>query len=381
MESNLLTFGIEEEFVFLDPATLSPAHVAPQIRSELLAAGFDTSVVHYEFFQSQIEFASPVFDSRLAAEESLGQFRAALQAAATAHGVVVAGTGTPYQKSPTPLMTKGSRYAVIAEVVGALTHEHEINGLHVHVGIPDQESGLRCLNGIRRWLPTLMAISANSPFWCGHDTGFASWRAIQSRRWATAGCPPHFTDAADYRSRVEALVGIGGTPDRGAIAWYARLSRHHPTLEVRVADAQLQPWSSVLLALLCRALVATYLGEGPRQESVPTAEFLDAALWHAARYGMDGQLVHPFHQTLVPAAEAVQTLLDAISPALEASGDLAAVTSLVQRLQTEGSGAQQQRLECASGGRRALAGLFAASCGGGLSQDGSAPVFAADPVP
>lgn len=402
----MLTFGIEEEFVFLDPATLSPAHVAPQIRSELLAAGFDSSVVHHEFFQSQIEFASPVFDSRLTAARSLGEFRAALHAAATVHGVVVAGTGTPYQKSPAPVMTEDSRYAAIANVVGALSHEHEINGLHIHVGIPDQESGLRCLNSIRRWLPTLMAICANSPFWCGHDTGFASWRAIQSRRWTTAGCPPHFTDAADYRNRVQALVGIGGTPDSSCIAWYARLSEHQPTLEIRVADAQLQPWSSVLLALLCRGLVATYLSGGTLQESVPSAEFLDAALWHGARYGMDGELVHPFHETLVPAAEAVQALLDAISPALEASGDLAAVMSLVRQLQAEGSGAQQQRRWYASGGQHALAELFAASapgamnlagsCGpkdfvqdsafgvsarGGLSEDRTLPVSAADPVP
>lgn len=80
-----------------------------------------------------------------------------------------------------------------------------------------------------------------------------------------------------------------------------------------MADAQLQPWSSVLLALLCRGLVATYLSAGTTQASVPSAEFLDANLWHGARSGMDGELVHPFHETLVPAAEAVQVLLDAIS--------------------------------------------------------------------
>ncbi|AIX99920.1 hypothetical protein ART_0322 [Arthrobacter sp. PAMC 25486] len=91
---------------------------------------------------------------------------------------------------------------------GALSGEHEINGLHVHTGIPDQESGVHALNADRRWLPTLLAISANSPFWCGSDTGFASWRAIHSRRWTTAGCPPWFADAADYRARVAALMGI-----------------------------------------------------------------------------------------------------------------------------------------------------------------------------
>ncbi|MHA7175982.1 carboxylate-amine ligase [Arthrobacter sp. Sr24] len=361
----MLTFGIEEEFVFLDPATLTPAHVAPAIQRELLAAGHKTTEVHHELFQSQIEFASPIFDSREVAASSLAAFRTALMAAATAHGVVVAGTGTPYQKSPAPVMTEDSRYERIAELVVALSQEHEINGLHVHVGIPDPESGLRCLNGIRRWLPTLMAISANSPYWSGQDTGFASWRAIHSRRWTTAGCPPQFANATDYRNRVNALIGIGGTPDSGSIAWYARMSEHQPTLEIRVADAQLQPWSSVLLALLCRGLVATYLGSEQHSQPEPTGEFLDAALWHGARYGMDGELVHPLLQTLVPAGEAVGCLLETITPALSASEDLVAVTSLLLQLQEQGSGAQQQRSHYATGGQSALSGLFASSMGAG----------------
>lgn len=357
----MLTFGIEEEFVFLDPATLEPAHVAPTIQHELLAAGYKTTEVQHELFQSQIEFASPIFRSREEATSSLVAFRTALKAAATEHGVVVAGTGTPFQKSPAPVMTKDSRYREIAEVVAELSQEHEINGLHVHVGIPDPESGLRALNSVRRWLPTLMAISANSPFWCGQDTGFASWRAIQSRRWTTAGCPPHFTDATDYHDRVSALIGIGGTPDSGSIAWYARLSEHQPTLEIRVADAQLQPWSSVLLALLCRGLVRTYLDPEQRSQPEPTGEFLDAALWHGARYGMDGELVHPLLQTLVPAEDAVACLLETITPALSESQDLAAVTSLLLQLQGRGSGAQQQRSHYAAGGRSSLAELFAST--------------------
>ncbi|MEV8144604.1 MULTISPECIES: YbdK family carboxylate-amine ligase [Micrococcaceae] len=361
METDMLTFGIEEEFVFLDPDTLSPAHVAPAIQRELLAAGYKITEVQHEFFQSQIEFASPIFDSREVAVGSLSTFRTALLSVAAEHGVVVAGTGTPYQKSLAPIMTEDSRYEEIATVVAALSQEHEINGLHVHVGIPDQESGLRCLNSIRRWLPTLMAISANSPFWCGVDTGFASWRAIQSRRWTTAGCPPHFTDAQDYRNRVNALIGIGGTPDSGSIAWYARLSEHQPTLEIRVADAQLQPWSSILLALLCRGLVATCLDFAPCSQPEPTSEFMDAALWHGARYGMSGQLVHPLHQRLVPASEAIACLLETITPALAASEDLAAVSSLLLQLQVRGSGAQQQRAHYAIGGRDALALLFSSS--------------------
>lgn len=360
----MLTFGIEEEFVFLDPATLSPAHVAPKIQRELVTAGYDTSVVHHEFFQSQIEFASPVFESGGTAAATLGAFRKALLAAASRHGVLVAGTGTPFQKSPASVLTEDSRYREIADVVGALSDEHEINGLHIHVGIPDPESGVRALNAVRRWLPTLLAISANSPFWRGSDTRFASWRAIHSRRWTTAGCPPWFSGAADYHARVEALIGIGGTPDSGTIAWYARLSEHQPTLEFRVADAQLRPSGSILLALLCRGLVESSLAPEASEASAPSPELLDAALWHAARYGLSGQLVHPLRQMLVPASEAVEALLNTTVPFLEASGDYRTVTALVQELLASGTGSEQQRMSYAGGGCGGLTELFASSITG-----------------
>lgn len=365
METALLSFGIEEEFVLLDPATLSPTHVAPKIQSALLDAGYGAAVVHHELFKSQIEYASPVFDSRETAMASLVAFRQALSAAASEHGVVVAGTGTPFQKSPSPAMTDERRYRDIAKVVGALSDEHEINGLHIHVGIPDTESGIRCLNQVRRWLPVLLAISANSPFWCGDDTGFASWRSIQSRRWTTAGCPPEFLGAADYHARVEALIGVGGTPDSGAIGWYARLSEHQPTLEIRVADAQLEPSRSVLLALLCRGLVGMGLDFPQPREPAPAPEFLDAALWHSARHGLEGQLVHPLQQVLVPANEAVEALVEAVSPALERSGDLPDVSEMVGQLLVTGSGSKQQRADYDGGGRAGLAKLFATSVAGG----------------
>lgn len=116
----MLTFGIAEEFTFLDPAAWSSAHVAPKIQCELLTAGYDTSVVHHDFFQSPIEFASPVFESGGAAAGTLGAFRMALLAAASTHGVLVAGTRTPIQKSPAPVLTEDSRCREIADV-GATT--------------------------------------------------------------------------------------------------------------------------------------------------------------------------------------------------------------------------------------------------------------------
>ncbi|MDJ0315434.1 YbdK family carboxylate-amine ligase [Arthrobacter sp. H35-D1] len=345
----MLSFGIEEEFVLLDAARLRPVNDAPECRDGLSKLGFGAALVHQEFFQSQLEFASPVYTELSAAAEGLLEFRWALKNVAATQHVVAAGVGTPYDVGPMPVLTPGERYEQVAANVRALAWEHQINGLHVHVGVPGRAAGVVALNGVRRWLPVLLALSANSPLWGGHDTGYASWRAIHSRRWTTAGCPPPFTDDRDYDRRIRALSGIGATSDPGTIAWYARLSERQPTLEFRVADAQLDSGVTVLLAALCRALVATALHSGTSRNQ-PAPELLDAALWHAARDGLSRSLVHPVTGLLVPASDAVQALLEETRHQLLASGDLAEVETLLRDTTTRGSGAERQRQALATGG-------------------------------
>lgn len=353
----MLSFGIEEEFVLLDASRLCPVNVAPECRVDLDRLGFGAALVHQEFFQSQLEFASPVYTELSAAAEGLLEFRCALKNAAATQDAVAAGVGTPYNVGPMPVLTAGERYEEVAANIRALTREHQINGLHVHVGVPGRAAGVVALNGIRRWLPVLLALSANSPLWGGHDTGYASWRAIHSRRWTTAGCPPLFMDDRDYDRRIRALSGIGATSDPGTLAWYARLSERQPTLEFRVADAQLDLGATILLTALCRGLVATALHSCTSRDQ-PEPELLDAALWHAARDGLGGSLVHPVSGLLVPASDAVQALLEETRQQLVASGDLTVVETLLRDTITRGSGAERQRQALATGGLGSLAQLL-----------------------
>jgi carboxylate-amine ligase len=215
------------------------------------------------------------------------------------------------------------------------------------VGVPSREAGIVSLNYLRRWLPTLLAMSANSPFWCGQDTGFSSWRAIPYGRWSTAGCRPEFVDATDYEQRIRALTGIGVTSDKGSISWSSRLCTHHPT--------------TLLLALLVRAIVLTSVTQTGAVVPGPAPEILDAALWHSARYGLSAQLPHPLHHKLVPASEVAQSLLDATHLALEVSGDLAIVTALAEQLLLVGTGADRQRLAFNTAGKVGLASLLSKS--------------------
>lgn len=332
-----ITFGLEEEFVLLDPRSLTTVDAGLDAVAAL--GGSCPGVVVREFFPSQIEFATPVCTTVDDALSAVIAFRRRLSEWALGTGVIVAASGTPFAVNGRAPVLEG-RYAAIAHDIAGLTPDHQLNGLHVHVGIPDRDAGVRASNFLRPWLPVLLALAANSPFWMGRDTGFASWRVIHSRRWTTHGIPPFFSDAAEYDEALHRLAGVGATSDAGTINWHTRLSVAHPTLEVRVCDAQLDPYSSVALASLIRALVTVgFERETPRPQEF---EGWDAALWHAARHGTAATLVDPLTRALVPAAVAVDGLQHLVRPHL-AAADASLVRSFLSAATRSGGGAALQR--------------------------------------
>lgn len=344
------TFGIEEEFMLLDPDTLAPVD-----RGDEAAAHLDdgrlSGTVAREFLRSQIEYATPVCTTMTDALDALRGFRRRLGQWAAGAGLVAAGTGTPFRGQVSATISPGARYEHISTDVASLAGDHQINGLHVHVGA-DRELGLRASNALRRWLPALLALSANSPFWDAHDTGYDSWRAIHSRRWTTYGIPPAFRDLDDYEDTVGALIGIGATSDVRGLNWNVRLSTMFPTIEVRVCDAQLDAESSVVLAVVIRALVDSVRTShpNPTEDRVPW----DAALWHAARHGVSETLVHAGTGRLASASDVLHALHHQIAPHLHGSDETEAVAALLERPRV---GAALQR-EAYRAGLPSLARLY-----------------------
>jgi carboxylate-amine ligase len=226
----------------------------------------------------------------------------------------------------------------------ALVEEQLINGMHVHVGIPDRSTGVRVLAGVRAWLPVVLALSANSPFWRGRDSGFASFRAVHFARWPVEGPTPVFASAEDYEARADVLLATGSVRDRGQLYWHARLSEHVPTVEIRACDVQLDPGSAVVLAGLLRGLAATALASPPPPpaDQAPV-EVLRAATWAAARYGLDGDLVDPLSGRARAAKDVVGLLLDHVGPALDDAGDRDRVEAHVAEVLAGGNGATRQR--------------------------------------
>ncbi|MCP2169476.1 carboxylate-amine ligase [Goodfellowiella coeruleoviolacea] len=335
-----MTVGVEEEFLLVDTRSRELAAVAAQVLAD--AAGI-LPELREEIVQFQVETASPVCHTLADLREHLLRSRTALAEIAQRHGVRPVATGTPVlgRAHPAPL-TNTTRYHRIAESFGALAETQTICGCHVHVGVPDPESGVQVSNHLRSWLPLLLAMSANSPFWSERDTRYASWRYLVWNRWPSAGPPPWLRSASHYETTLRTLLHSGAAIDQGMLYWDVRLSAKYPTVELRVFDIAATVDEAVLLAGVARAIAATALVGGVPAVPVPQ-QVLRAAMWRAARYGMEGTVLDPLSERLVPASTLVNHLLVWARPGLEANGDLEWVTDSAERLIAGGSGAARQR--------------------------------------
>jgi carboxylate-amine ligase len=211
---------------------------------------------------------------------------------------------------------------------------------------------------MRPWLSVLLALSANSPFWRGRDTGYASYRTIACGRWPTWGPTERFGDPASYDARVAALIESGAALDEGMIYFESRLSARYPTVEVRVADVAQEAGDALLLAALSRALVDAVVAS-PGTDDPPVA-LLRAAAWRAARFGLGEDLYDVAERRLRPASAMVDRLVDTLGPALRANGDETLVRREADRLLRRGTGADLQRADLAATGSPAGVVLAAA---------------------
>lgn len=334
--------GIEEEFLLIDQEQLLPATpTAGQTRIlQAIATGGGTT--SQEWLSCQVEHASAVLDDATAATAALSGFRRELASTAQRLGMLAAPLGAaPNIGAGSAAISEIPRYQQMTELAPAIAAEQHINGMHVHVSIPDPETGIRALNGIRRWLPLLTALGANSPFWRGRDSGFASWRSIHYRRWMINGAPPVFQDFADYQQRIGALVNSDVVADQGGVCWLARLSQNHPTLEVRACDVQLGTLDAVTLAFFIRALVCA--GAEASADPQPAPELLDVAHWQAAKFGLQARLLDPWSGSSVPASRVVRQALSHARPYLMQFGDEELVHAGLGRILRQGTGASRQR--------------------------------------
>ena len=225
----------------------------------------------------------------------------------------------------------------------ALTAREQLTGgYHVHVSVASDEEGVGILDRIRSWLPPLIALSSNSPFWNGTDSGYASFRTQAWNRGSTAGPTDVFGSAEAYHALV---AGLSGTEVVTSPDFDARLSVRHPTVEIRVSDVCLDARDAAMIAALVRALVETAAREweaGQAPDMVPAA-ILRQGAWRASRFGVHGDLLHPVRHTPDTAGNVVAAFHAHVRDALDETADAAYVEQSLQRILSQGTGATRQR--------------------------------------
>jgi glutamate---cysteine ligase / carboxylate-amine ligase len=343
------TFGVEEEFLLVDGRTGQPMPVAEQSLSPSHnpvgpAGAASGPALTLEVKQEQLEAVGPVCSTLQELASAIRAGRSLADEAARSVGArAVALATSPLPTTPT--LVPQPRFMEMAARFGLTFQEQLTCGFHVHVLIKSAAEGVAVLDRIRVWLPVVLALSANSPFWRGTDTGYASFRYQAWSRWPTAGPCERFGSAREYRRHVRSLLAAGVLLDEGMVYFDARLSRNHPTVEVRIADVCLDSGHAAAIAAIVRALVeraAQDWAAGSEAPRVSVAE-LRLAAWQASSAGTEGTLVHPLLNIPCAATEAVQALLAHVRPALAETGDEEHVTAELARILAAGTGARRQR--------------------------------------
>ncbi|HEX5200830.1 MAG TPA: glutamate--cysteine ligase [Actinoplanes sp.] len=340
---DLLTLGIEEEYILVDavePRGVEAVdEVVGQVPEEMRGS------VQHEYLRSQIEVASPPQLDLAGLYQAMGRLRRELAGAAERAGARLLAVGTAPGAGPVARIVDDPRYRRMREHYGDLSPGSGMCGTHVHVSIPDADTGVAVLNHLRPWLPVFQAATANSPLFGGRDTGYASWRSMMWERWPTVGPTPYLKSVDDYHTLVADLEQTGAMLDEGMLYWYARLSANYPTVEIRMGDVMPTLDDAMLLAALARALVATLLRDV--RDGVPAPRvphpLLMAAHWRAAHDGLEGVAVDLATREPRPAWRLMRQLFDHVRPELERHGDLETTTVLMGRLRAHGTGAARQR--------------------------------------
>jgi carboxylate-amine ligase len=353
--------GVEEELLLVDPDDGRALAVSSTVLRRAVVHGqqSDGEGLCGEFTRQQIETNTRPCTSLEELGSELRRWRRTAAQAAQFSGAQVAALATsplPVAPSVTPL----ARYWAIIDKFGPVADQQLTCACHVHVEVGSDEEGVAVLDRIGGWLPTLLALSSNSPFWKGQDTGYASFRSRLQQRWPCAGPTEPFGSAENYHATVQAMIESGVLLDEGMIYFNARLSQNYPTVEVRVADVCLHSDDAVLVAGLTRALVET-AARAWRQDQPPTpirVELLRLAAWRAARSGLDGSLIGPDGQP-APARCVVRALIEHVTPALEDFGEIATVQDLTDTVFRRGNGSALQRAVRRRGG--SLAEVVAAA--------------------
>ena len=338
----LFTLGIEEEFQTIDPITRElRSHM-----SKIVEGGQITlhERVKEEMHQAVVEVGTNICHNIQEARAEVTELRKHIIELADQQNLKVAAAGThPFSDWQDQLITPNERYDALIDEMRDVARGNLIFGLHVHVGIESRQEGIQILNAVRYFLPHIYALSTNSPFWCGRNTGFKSYRSKVFDKFPRTGIPDFFASANEYDEYIKLLVKTNCIDNGKKIWWDIRLHPYFDTIEFRICDIPMRIDETICIAALIQALVAKMHKLMKQNLSFrPYRKVLiNENKWRAARYGIHGKLIDFGKQEEVPYRDLCGELLDFVDDVLDELGSRKEVEYINQILD-HGTGADRQ---------------------------------------
>jgi glutamate---cysteine ligase / carboxylate-amine ligase len=329
--SGPLTIGVEEELLLVDEGCGLLA-AGEQVLEEIDFKHRES--VSTEIFATQIELKTGICLDAVQAAKELAEVRRAV----VATGARLMGSGVYPGEAGEPQLVEKARYETVKKDLAGLLATPPC-ALHVHVGMPDPETAVAVANAMRHHLPLLAALTGNSPFRDGADTGLASARAAAVRSYPRFELPRAFRDYEDFQRVADQLIAAAGVDDYTYIWWDVRPHPNLGTVEVRGMDVQATPEANAAIAALIQSLAAKEI-DRPAAPGL-TREAIEESYFQAERYGLQARLMVD-ESTAAPAAEAARAVLDEVRPYAEPLGGAGAFAE-IERILSEGNGADRQR--------------------------------------
>ena len=341
-KEHTFTLGIEEEFQIIDPNTRElRSHI-----QQILADGKMVLKEHVkaEMHQSVVELGTEICSDARAARQQVAQLRSELAGIAEIEGLRIASAGThPFSHWMDQLITENERYETIVTDMQQIARVNLIFGLHVHVGIPDREEAIDIMNQARYFLPHLYALSVNSPFWLGQNTGLKAYRQMIFERFPRTGIPDAFESLSEYEDYLKLLVSTNCIDNAKKIWWDIRLHPFFNTIEFRICDAQSRVEDTIALAALMQAIV--FKLQKLRRDNVTFRSYprrlIDENRWRAARYGLDGKLIDFGRKCEMDERDLLHEMLEFIATEVDELGNGREIAH-IEKIMREGTGADRQ---------------------------------------
>jgi glutamate---cysteine ligase / carboxylate-amine ligase len=338
-----LNIGIEEEYQTIDPTTRD---LRSHIQAEIIQKGKTLLAerVKPEMHQSVIEIGTGVCPNIKEAKAEIRSIRQQIIGLARQNGLRLAAAGThPFAQWRDQEIYPDDRYRMIVEDMKMVARANLIFGLHVHIGIEDRETAIQIMNAARYFLPHILALSANSPFWQGMDTGLRSYRCKVFDKFPRTNIPDLYSSWSEFENYVNLLIKTNCMDNAKKIWWDIRPHPHFPTLEFRICDIPMRVDETIAIAALCQAIVAKLYRL--HEQNLSFRHYSRALImenkWRAARYGLGGKLIDFGKQSEVPVRDLIYEILEFVNDVtgeLDSKEEIAYIT----RILDEGNGADRQ---------------------------------------